>query len=93
MRKYEFPNRDVERVFRAAERFARKRGWTEFAPVRRLARSLNMRQSLIIQCVEDGEGWGLPMDLAVGVQVGGGSGYATFDTEGDYEVEVWEDEV
>lgn len=79
----------ADRVRRTAEREGRG---SEYPTVRRCARSLRTTQALVLQAAEDAKDWGLPLDLAIGVQIGGGGGHAVHEDQGDYQIETWDED-
>ena len=84
------------RLYRYADRYRRRseasgRG-SAYPEVRRCARALRVTQAAILEAAEDAQGWGMPIDLSVGIQIGGGGGYGLHDSEGDYQIETWDEE-
>ena len=78
---------DGERIARYAKRSFLLRKQVEFPTVREAARTLGWTQQRVIEAVEEAIGAGLTVDLAVGIQIGGGGGYGVYDTPGDYQIE------
>ncbi len=64
---------------------------TGYATVRQAARALRVTQQQVLDLTEEAEGFGLPISLSVGIQIGGGGGSRSHDAIGDYELEVWEE--
>lgn len=88
---------DAEMIYGYAKRYAelsvRSGRGTRYPTVRLAARRFRCRQSEIVEMVEQSDASFIPgadyFGLSVGVQMGGGGGYATYDAVGDYEIEAY----